>query len=63
MVVLLENRFFAVAIRCGAAMEESVYDSACVKQVCDETEMGVLFWRRQRTRCGGIEVGPLGRNE
>ncbi len=39
MVVLLGNRFFAVAIRCGAAMEESVYYSAGVKQVGDETEM------------------------
>jgi hypothetical protein len=43
MVVLLENRFFAVAVCCGTAMEESVYDSACVKQVFDETERGVLF--------------------
>ena len=43
MVVLLGNRFFAVANRCAAAMEESVYDSACVKQVFDETERGVLF--------------------
>jgi hypothetical protein len=43
MVVLLGNRFFAVVNRCGAAMEESVYDSACVKQVFDETERAVLF--------------------
>jgi hypothetical protein len=41
MVVLLGSRFFA--FRCAAAMEESVYDSACVKQVFDETERGVLF--------------------
>jgi hypothetical protein len=63
MGVLLKNRFLAVAIRCGAAIEESVYDSACVKQVCDETERGVLFRHRERTRRGGIEVGPLGRYE
>jgi hypothetical protein len=43
MVVLLGNRFFALAIRCGAAIEESVYDSAGVKQVCDGTERGVVF--------------------
>ena len=43
MVVLLGNRFFAVVNRCGAAIEESVYDSAGVKQVCDGTEMGVVF--------------------
>jgi len=43
MGVLLANRYFAVVNRCGAAMEKSVYDRACVKQVCDETEMGVLF--------------------
>jgi hypothetical protein len=33
MVVLLASRFFAVALRWGAAIEESVYDSAGVKQV------------------------------
>jgi hypothetical protein len=43
MVVLLKNRFSAVVNRCGAAIEESVYDSAGVKQVCDGTEMGVVF--------------------
>jgi hypothetical protein len=43
MGVLLANRFFAVVNRRGAAMEESVYDSACVKQVFDETERGVLI--------------------
>jgi hypothetical protein len=61
MVVLLRNRLFVVAIRCGAAMEESVYYSAGVKQVGDETEMRILHCGR--TRRGGIEVGPLGGNE
>jgi hypothetical protein len=61
MVVLLANRFFVVAIGRGAAMEESVYYSAGVKQVGDETEMRILHC--ERTRRGGIEVGPLGGNE
>ena len=60
MVVLLVNRFFAAGIGCGAAIEESVYYSADVKQLCNETEMGVLFRYCWRTRRGGIEVGPLG---
>jgi hypothetical protein len=60
MLVLLANRFFVVAIGCGAAMEESVYYSAGVKQVGDETEMSILFRHCCRTRGGGIEVGPLG---
>ena len=60
MVVLLENRFFVVANGCGAAMKESVYYSAGVKQVGDETEMRILFRHRCGTRSGGIEVGPLG---
>jgi hypothetical protein len=59
MVVLFENRFFADAIGCGAAIEESVYYSAGVKQLCNGTEMGVRFRPCRRTRCGGIEVGPL----
>jgi len=63
MVVLLANRFSAVALRWDTAMEESVYDRAGVKQVGDATERGVLFRRRQRTRRGGSEVGPLGRYE
>ena len=42
-------------------MEESVYYSAGVKQVGDETEMRILHC--ERTRRGGIEVGPLGGNE
>jgi len=41
-------------------MEESVYYSAGVKQVGDETEMSILFRHCCRTRRGGIEVGPLG---
>jgi len=56
MVVLLANRFFVVAIGCGAAMEESVYYSAGVKQVGDETEMSILFRHCCRTRCGGTGV-------
>jgi len=63
MVALLANRFFAVAIRWGMAVEESVYDSAGVKQVGDPPERGVQFRPRQRTRREGIEVGPLGRYE
>jgi predicted transcriptional regulator len=60
MVVLLGSRFFAAGIGCGAAIEESVYYSAGVKQVGDETEMSILFRHCCRTQCGGIEVGPLG---
>ena len=63
MVALLANRFFAVAIRWGMAVEESVYDSAGVKQVGDAPERGVQFRPRQRIGRGGIEVGPLGRYE
>jgi len=44
-------------------MEESVYYSAGVKQVGDETEMRILFRHCGRTRRAGIEVGPLGGNE
>ena len=63
MVALLANRSFAVVICCGAAIEESVYYSAGVKQLRNETEMGTLLGHRQRTRRRGIEVGPLGRYE
>ena len=63
MVALLAIRFFAVAIRWGMAVEESVYDSAGVKQVGDTPERGVQFRPRQRTWREGIEVGPLGRYE
>ena len=63
MVALLANRFFAVAIRWGMTVEERIYDSAGVKQVCDAPERGVQFRPRQRTGRGGIEVGPLGRYE
>jgi hypothetical protein len=63
MVALLTNRSFAVVICCGAAIEESVYYSAGVKQLRNETEISTLLGHRQRTRPGGIEVGPLGRYE
>jgi hypothetical protein len=33
MVVLLTYRFFAAAVRWNAAIEESIYDSECLKQV------------------------------
>jgi hypothetical protein len=35
--------FFAVATRCDETGEESVYDIACMKQVSDGTEKGILF--------------------
>jgi len=63
MVVLLNDRFIDFARRCVAAVEESVYDSACVKQVPDGAKSGVLFLRSKQTRFGGIEVGPLERYE
>ena len=33
IVVLLAYRFSAAAVRWSAAMEESIYDSECMKQV------------------------------
>jgi hypothetical protein len=63
MVAFLANRSFAVVIFSGAAIEESVYYSAGVKQLRNETEMGTPLGHRQRTRRRGIEVGPLGRYE
>jgi hypothetical protein len=44
-------------------MEESIYDSECMKQVPHRAKMGVGFRRGQRTMQARIEVGPLGRNE
>ena len=59
MVALLANRFFAVAIRWGMAVEESVYDSASVKQVPNRTEKVVGVRLRRRIRRESLEVGPL----
>ena len=59
MVALLANRFFAVAIRWGMAVEESVYDRACVKQVLNRTEKVVGVRLRRRIRRESLEVGPL----
>ena len=58
MAVLLANKVFAVAICCGAAVEESVYYSAGVKQLHNRTEMGVRLRPCRRTWGGGLEVGP-----
>jgi hypothetical protein len=63
IVVLLTYRFFAAGVRWSAAIEESIYDSECMKQVRHRTEMGVgLRWGMQTLR-ERIEVGPLGRYE
>jgi hypothetical protein len=62
-VVLLTYRFFAAAVRWSAAIEESIYDSECMKQVAHRTEMGVGFWWGKRTLQERIEVGPLSRYE
>ena len=40
-------------------MEESVYDSACVKQVLNRTEKVVGVRLRRRIRRESLEVGPL----
>ena len=56
---LLVDRFIVAAGLGGATTEESVYHSACVKQVPNRTEkvLGVR-WRR-RIRRESLEVGPL----
>ena len=63
IVALLTYRFFAAAVRWSAALEESIYDSACMKQVPHRTEMGVRFRWGRRTLRESIEVGPLDRYE
>jgi len=63
IVVLLAHRFFAVAVRGSAAIEESIYDSECVKQVPQRTEVGFRFGWGKRTLQERVEVGPFGRYE
>jgi hypothetical protein len=53
---LLVDRFLVAAGLGGATTEESVYDSACVKQVLNRTEKVHL---RRRIRRESFEVGPL----
>jgi hypothetical protein len=55
--VLLFDRFLVAAGLGGATTEESVYDSACVKQVPNRTEKVVGV--RLRIRRESLEVGPL----
>ena len=43
MVVLLLGRFFAVVLRRGTALEESIDEGAGVKQVGGETQRRVRF--------------------
>jgi hypothetical protein len=57
--VLLVNRFFVAADLCCATIEESVYDTACVKQVMNGAEMAIAFRLRRRILQGRLEVGPL----
>ena len=54
--VLLIGRFLIAAGLGGATTEESVYDSARMKQVLNGTEKGVRFRLRWRIRG---EIGPL----
>jgi hypothetical protein len=63
IVVLLTGRFFVVGTRCGTTLEKSIDDSACVKQVCEGTQMSVLLWGGERVLVERIEVGPLDRHE
>jgi hypothetical protein len=63
MVVLLRGRFFAVVLRWGTALEESIDDGAGVKQVWGETQRRVRFYFGERNRGAGTEVRPLGRDE
>jgi hypothetical protein len=63
IVALLISKVLAAAVRWGAAIEESIYDSECMKQVFHRTEMGVGFRRGKRTLQERIEVGPLSRYE
>jgi hypothetical protein len=63
IVVLLVYKFFAGAVRWNAAIEESIYDCECVKQVPHRTEMGVRFRWGQGSLRESTEVGPLGRYE
>jgi hypothetical protein len=57
--VLLFDRFFVAAGLGGATTKESVYDSACVKQVRNRTEKVVGVRLRRRIRRESLEVGPL----
>jgi hypothetical protein len=57
--VLLVVRFFVTAGPGGATTEESVYDSACVKQVPNRTEKIGGVRLRRRIRRESLEVGPL----
>jgi hypothetical protein len=57
--VLLVDRFLVAAELGGATIEESVYDSASVKQVPNRTEKVVGVRLRRRIRRESLEVGPL----
>lgn len=57
--VLLFDRFLVAAGLGGATTEESVYDSACVKQVPNRTEKAVVVRLRCRIRRESLEIGPL----
>jgi hypothetical protein len=57
--VLLVDRFLIAPGLGGATTEESVYDSARMKQVPNRTEKGVGFRLRWRIRGESLEVGPL----
>jgi uncharacterized protein involved in copper resistance len=57
--LLLVDRLLVAAGLGGATTEESVYDSARVKQVPNGTEKGVGFRLRRRIRRESFEIGPL----
>jgi hypothetical protein len=57
--VLLVDRFLVVAGLWGATTEESVYYSACVKQLAHGTETGVEFCFGRRFLRESLEVSPL----
>jgi hypothetical protein len=57
--VLLVDRFLIFAGLWGATTEESVYYSACVKQVAHGTETVVEFCFGRRFLRESLEVSPL----
>jgi hypothetical protein len=57
--VLLVDRFLVAAGLGGATTEESVYHSACVKQLPNRTDKVVEVRLRRRIQRESLEVGPL----
>ena len=63
-VALLAGRGFCVlAVECSEAAEESVYDGACLKQVCERAQGGHGLSGGSLFRlCGNGEISPLHRD-